>query len=514
MTHASDNSKRTNPKLQLKYDPKDVLKVINTLPRDPVLDLIENSGKGRKLAAKEPVLRAYYLSQLDETWVPEKSHAVYRLLKENWRDLADQCGFEELPCWETFRKRFNLLKDDYYNETAIRQFEILRELKKADLGKKALPIIAKHREPRRRNPEDLRSNHEYRKQRIDNAVGLFELVEEAGTDELAERFFIKSRWPDGKLWCPRPGCGSDHVQEQPSDRLRQWLCLECERAFDMKTNTVFEGTRFSLRTVLLAAYLILQIPYGVAALILACLLKDEGQRPSHKAALDLTHRIQTALIESQPRFGHTTQVDDSLMGYANGVKVNTIAGVDTSTHIVWAAPILGEVNQNNSSSFIDGLVEEEVEIHTDSTKSYPEKLRPRKMVNHANNVMARDDIDGGPRISTNLAENNWSTAQEGLDRRRAVSAVYFPLFLAEHMWRQNHRFEPTLEQLQAFIRNGHDVVLRGDDKPCDVGEVEEELAIQLALHPPSPKHKKARTKKRRSHSNKKKGGAQQQMPGF
>ena len=31
------------------------------------------------------------------------------------------------------------------------------------------------------------------------------------------------------------------------------------------------------------------------------------------------------------------------MGYANGVKVNTIAGVDTSTHIVWAAPILGEV---------------------------------------------------------------------------------------------------------------------------------------------------------------------------
>ena len=229
MTHASDNSKRPNPKLQLNYDPKDVLKVIDTLPRDPVLDLMENSGPGRKLAAQEPILRAYHLSQLAETWVPAKPHAVHRLLEENWRHLADLCGFEKVPCWETFRKRFKLLEQGFSTQTAIRQFEIRRELKKTDLGKKALPIIAKHREPRRRNPEDLRSNHEYRKQRIDNAVGLFELVEEAGTDELAERFFIKSRWPDGKPWCPRPGCGSDHVQEQPSDRLRQWLCLECER---------------------------------------------------------------------------------------------------------------------------------------------------------------------------------------------------------------------------------------------------------------------------------------------
>ena len=67
MTRAVTDSKRPSPKLQLKYHPKDVLKVMDILPRDRVLDLMENSGPGRKLAAQEPILRAYYLSRLAET---------------------------------------------------------------------------------------------------------------------------------------------------------------------------------------------------------------------------------------------------------------------------------------------------------------------------------------------------------------------------------------------------------------------------------------------------------------
>ena len=140
VTHAKFNFKSRTPKLQLKYLPKDVLKVMNGLPRDPVLDLMENSGPGRKFAAPEPVLRAYYLSRLPETWVPEKPHAVWSQLKENWRNLAGLCGFEQVPSWETFRKRFKLLAEEYGNEITIRQFEILQELEKRNIGKKALPV--------------------------------------------------------------------------------------------------------------------------------------------------------------------------------------------------------------------------------------------------------------------------------------------------------------------------------------------------------------------------------------
>ena len=46
------NSSSRTPKLQLKFDPEDVPAAMDTLPRDPVLDLMENSGPGRKLAAQ------------------------------------------------------------------------------------------------------------------------------------------------------------------------------------------------------------------------------------------------------------------------------------------------------------------------------------------------------------------------------------------------------------------------------------------------------------------------------
>ena len=121
------------------------------------------------------------------------------------------CGFQQVPCWETFRRRVKAIEAEYGNEITIRQVEIQRELRKRDLGKKALPIIAKHQHPKRRNVEDPRSNHHHRKGRINNAFGLLELIEAGGTDELAEWFFIMPRWQGGRPRCPTPGCGSDRV---------------------------------------------------------------------------------------------------------------------------------------------------------------------------------------------------------------------------------------------------------------------------------------------------------------
>ena len=67
MTHAATNSTQRTPKLQLKFDPEDVLAVMDILPRDRVLDLMENSGPGSKLAVQERILCACHLSPLAET---------------------------------------------------------------------------------------------------------------------------------------------------------------------------------------------------------------------------------------------------------------------------------------------------------------------------------------------------------------------------------------------------------------------------------------------------------------
>ena len=49
-----------------------------------------------------------------------------------------------------------------------------------------------------------------------------------------------------------------------------------------------------------------------------------------------------------------------------------------------------------------------------------------------------------------------------------------------------------------MVRNSRDVVLNGDDKPCDARKVEEELGVQLVLHRPHSKEVKARNRKKRS----------------
>ena len=67
VTHAATNSTQRTPKLQLKFDPEDVLAVMDILPRDRVLDLMENSGPGSKLAVQERILCACHLSPLAET---------------------------------------------------------------------------------------------------------------------------------------------------------------------------------------------------------------------------------------------------------------------------------------------------------------------------------------------------------------------------------------------------------------------------------------------------------------
>ena len=499
MTHARINTNSQPPKLQLKYTVKDVLKVMNSLPRDPVPDLMKSAGPGRNFASPEPVLRAYYLSRLPETWVPEKPHAVWILLKKDWRDLAGPCGFEQVPCWETFRTRFKLLEGEYGNETNIRMFEIKKELERQGVGKRALPIVAKHKRTRQRGQKDSRNNYPDRKKRIIKSLTVFAMFEQAGNEELVELFFIIARWPDGRPRCPRPACGSVRVaEEQSGGQLRRWVCLECEDRFDIKTGTVFEGTRRSLRTIVWAAYLMLQIPFGLPSEVLPYLLEEEDRRLSTKDALDLTHRIQTALVERLPRFDGPAQYDSSLMGYANGVEVQLQSLVDVPTRQVRAEVSYGPVNKAQADRFINKYLHRHGRYFTDSTKACPDDPERREMVNHAKRQFARDGKHEGERVTTNSNENVGSTSQELLDRRRSVTATYFPLYLAEYMWRYNHRPEPTRDQLQAFIRNAHDVVLRGDDKPCDAGEVDKELAVQLLLQPPNSNEVKARKKKKRS----------------
>ena len=523
MKPASNKSKSKTPKPQLKHSIKHVIEVVDSLDQqdpDPVVERLKNPSPGNNFVEQDALRKAYYVSQCPYTDVPEQPYPVFRWLKDNRKNFANLCGFEHVPGKDTIRKRFDLLSDDLGNLTAIRLFKINKLLEKEG-GKKVLPVITLHRFPRQRQNADNRSNHAYRKGRIDNALDIFAMFNLAGTEELADRFCIDARWPDGKVRCPQLGCGSDHVIEVPDEgSLRTWLCLECEEPFNVRTATVFESSPRGLRIFLWTAYLTMVIPFGLPSFVL-CLLfrKENGRRLWPKDALDITRRVQTAFIEPRQRLPKYAQADHSQMGYANGVRIQVLAAVQPEIGRVEAGVVIGEVTKAIAGEFFDSTIEEDGEVRKDSYKGYPDDVRTPRTINHA---MHEFNVDG---ITTNSAENFWSWIQEFLYRRRAVSLKYLPLYLSERRWCYNHRNEPMLERLAKFVRNAHDVVTRGDNVLSAEMGVEEETAIQLALEMKADKQKekarlqeiaqKAIRKARRVAKKVKKGEeAQSRLPGI
>ena len=417
-------------------------------------------------------------------------------------DLAGQCGFNEVPCWETFRARFKLLEEKYGNQIAVRQGKILQGLERAKVGKKALTAISGHRKSKRVGLKGDRNNHVDRKAAIKKSMPLRAMIRATATKGQVNQLFFQGRWPDGKPRCPRGDCGSDRVVEEPGEQPPRWVCLDCEERFDIKTRTTFEGARHSLETIFDVAYLMLQIPFGMPSEIVPLLVEDEDRRLSHKDSVYLTHRIQTALVERLPIFDGPAQYDTSLLGYADGVEIHVHVLVDVPTRQARAEITYGPVTKAQAGRFIYKYLKEDGILFTDTTKACPDSPY-REMVNHAICEFSRaSELAPGYFVNTNLPENFWSTFKNLIDRRRGIAVVYLPLYLAEHMWRYNHRDESTEEQLQKFIRNAHDVVLRGDDKPCDVGEVEGKLAALGKFVPPPSRA--SRVHRRRPRSRRKK----------
>src|SRR5437870_4782303 len=75
------------------------------------------------------------------------------------------------------------------------------------------------------------------------------------------------RWPDGKVHCPR--CGLSLKVYKVSVRPWSWVCKNCDKRgyrFSLTTGTVFENTKYPLRTWFQVLYLMLQSKKGMSAL--------------------------------------------------------------------------------------------------------------------------------------------------------------------------------------------------------------------------------------------------------
>ena len=138
-----------------------------------------------------------------------------------------------------------------------------------------------------------------------SVVELFKLFP---SDEAAEAWFVKRRWPGG-VCCHY--CGSLNVQTGAKHKTMPYRCREkeCAKRFSAKTGTVMESSKIGFQAWMIAAYQITTNLKSVSSMKLHRDLKI-----NQRSAWFLAHRIRVALAGKSGVFSGPVEVDETYVG--------------------------------------------------------------------------------------------------------------------------------------------------------------------------------------------------------
>ena len=123
---------------------------------------------------------------------------------------------------------------------------------------------------------------------------LIEIMRMFPDDAAAEKWFVKTRWPDG-VHCSR--CGSANIQERKTRKPQPYRCRDCRKDFSVKTGTLMHNSRLELQVWAVAIYLLVTNLEGVSS---RKLHRDLGI--TQKTAWHLAHRIRETWKDNQGDF--------------------------------------------------------------------------------------------------------------------------------------------------------------------------------------------------------------------
>ncbi len=236
---------------------------------------------------------------------------------------------------------------------------------------------------------------------------LDQLLARFSTEEACKTYLVSKRWPNG-VECPK--CGNKkvwHVTHRPF----HWICKKCHKhgyRFSVITKTVFENTKYPLRTWFKVIFLMYNSKKGMSALQIHRMIGTG----SYETAWYMCHRIRAAMKdEGFPKLLGAVEVDETFIG-----------GKDKNRH-----------RKNRQHTGTGGIGSGKVGVkHLKS--SYPHKT-----VDHAKGEYVRGEVH-----PQNL-ESFWSLLKRGvMGTFHNVSKDYLPLYLAEFSFRHNDRKNPDI----------------------------------------------------------------------
>ena len=285
-------------------------------------------------------------------------------------------------------------------------------------------------------------------------ISLIELTEMFPDEESAVRWFVETRWPDGRH-CPH--CGSVKTKDVPNAKPMPYWCRDCYSYFSVRTGTSIQNSRLPLRKWAFAVYLYVTSLKGVSSMKL-----HRDLKVTQKTAWFMLHRLREAWAESniEPMAG-PVEADETFMGgrrknkpkhqrpdaMRTGIVGKTIvAGVrDRATNRVGAA-VVPDTKMETLQAFVEDRTAPTAKVYTDEHPSYRRLRREHEAVHHKAGEYVRGDVH------TQGIESFWAMlkrAHKGTFHK--ISAKHMQRYVNEFAGRHNVRDADTIDQMRNVV---------------------------------------------------------------
>jgi transposase-like protein len=270
------------------------------------------------------------------------------------------------------------------------------------------------------------------------------------TEDDCKQFLFTHRWPDG-VRCPRCDNEKVYALKQPW----KWQCQSktCGKRgyrFSLISGTIFENTKYPLKTWFTVAFMMLHSKKGMSALQIKRMIFND--KASYETVWYMCTRIRAAMKNEEfSQLMGIVEVDETFVGGKDKnrhfAKRRHITGGSGKTTVIGAisrkGSVVCKVIENTSAKTLNSFVREAISdkvdlIATDEFVGYShlnEAGFPHDFVRHgANQYVVRGNVH------TNNIENFWSLLKRGIvGTYHKVSKDYLPMYLAEFTFRHNNR---------------------------------------------------------------------------